>query len=197
MQYWRAKYLGSRVEQPKPDIETLKIYAKDARIHYDLGWLFFQTDREAARFHFSRAREINRQWALPHYALAKVRWDEADRERDKTLKRIKFDEIISNLTQAFILDGNLYHAFADRGLAYAKIGKHKEAIVDGQKAVALQPSSAYAHYALGFAYYQAGRNEYPKAKRELEDALLLEVDKLPPEMRRLVEQWLADINRRR
>jgi tetratricopeptide (TPR) repeat protein len=52
-----------------------------------------------------------------------------------------------------------------------KIGKPTEAVADGQQAVRLRPDSAYAHYALGFAYDQMGRREFPRAKADLSERL--------------------------
>ncbi len=191
--YWRAK---AQLEQAEP-CGPENFDPDEAEIHYDLGWCTFH-DRPKAEGHFSRARDLKKDWALPYFGLAKLYWDDADRDPDRRRKRRKFEAIIADLTQAIALDGDFaYYFYAERAIAFAKIGKMKEAIADGQQAVRLQPESAYAHYALGFVYYHAGKNEYPQARRELDAALRLEKDKLSPDQRRFVSELLAAIQRKR
>ncbi len=192
-QYWRAKAKQEEFGSCGPaDFDP-----DEAEIQYDLAWCAF-ADRPRAERHFYRARDLKKDWALPHFGLAKLSWDEADRERDKGRRRRKFEAIIADLTRAIALGGEFtYYFHAERALAYVKIGKLMEAITDGQQAVRLRPDSAYAHYAVGFAYYQVGRREFPRAKAELEAALRLEKDKLSPDQRKLAADWLAEIQRRR
>lgn len=192
MHYWRAKgHEGEGLACQELGDEEVE----EAAIHYDLGWCAFR-DRRRAEWHFFRARDLRRDWALPYFALAKVRWDEADQERDRKKRREKFEEIIGDLTRALTLNGEYaYYFHADRALAYVKIERKDDALADARRAVQLQPSSAYARYALGFVYYQAGKRYYPNAERELGEALRLEMDKLSPEQRKLVADWLREMRR--
>jgi tetratricopeptide (TPR) repeat protein/RNA polymerase subunit RPABC4/transcription elongation factor Spt4 len=191
--YWRAKAQPGEPEPCGPE----NFDPNEAEIHYDLGWCTFR-DRQRAKVHFFRARDL-KDWALPYFGLAKLDWKDAERERDKKIKQRKFEAIIADLTRAIALDGDFtYYFYAERAIAFAKIGKTEKATADGQQAVRLKPASAYTHYALGFVYYQAGKKYYSQAQRELETALRIkDVDPLTPEQRKLVSEWLADMQRRR
>lgn len=46
--------------------------------------------------------------------------------------------------------------YCNRSAAYLEIGKFKEALADGQKAVEYSPKWAKAHFRVGMAYYKMG-----------------------------------------
>jgi len=52
-------------------------------------------------------------------------------------------------------------AYINRGVAYAEIGKHEQAIRDYDKAIELDPEDADAYYNRGVVYY--AEREYDKA----------------------------------
>jgi tetratricopeptide (TPR) repeat protein len=208
--YWSVKYFDTRAQQSTSlaerdhclenlQLELAKVHQlnpSDAHILYDLGWHSVrQNDRASAERYFLKAREQNRTWVLPTYALAKLGLEAADQERDKKKRQQKYQQIIADLSQAIKNDSQFPYAYIERCIAYAKLGNHREAIADGRNAVALAPQSASAHYALGFAYYQRGKSEYANAQRELEQALVSKVDELNEVMRQLVEQWLGEIKK--
>lgn len=209
--YWTMKQLGSKARQAASpadkdrlqqtyrfELETLSQSGlTDAFILYDLGWSYFSLgDRRAAEQHFVQARDQNPKWVFPKYALAKLRLDEAQQEKDKKRKEERYKQAIAGLTEAVTADPNFLYGYVDRCIAYADTKKHKEAIADGQKAVTLDPQSAYAHYALGFAYYRKGKSEFDKAQRALVQALASKADVLSQEQVKLVNQWLAEMKRK-
>ena len=206
-EYWAVKYYSAKAQQAaskaereglmqNQQIAMAKVSALNphiAAIAYDLGWCYLElNDRGGAKKNFAQARDLNVNWAFPHYALGKLQIDEAEQEVDKKIRRGKYNSAVTELDQAIKLNSNFVPAYADRAMAYAKLGKNKEALASAQEAVVLKPESAYAHYTLGFAYYQKGKSYFPNARRELETAISLKSDELEKDMKSQAQQLLAE-----
>lgn len=169
---------------------------QDARVLFDLGCLYVALgDTAAATKYFEEAQALDTAWAYPLFALGTMDMKAAGGEVAKAAKAAHYGRAIDNFTKAITLNPGLRQAYELRCLAYAVINRHQEAIASGQQAVALKPTSAYAHYALGFAYYQLGANkdkkQYRNAINEFNLALTLTDDALDPPTLESVRQKLA------
>lgn len=98
---------------------------------------------------------------------------DSESAKAKALKLQKYGQAIDSFTKAITLKHDFSRAYALRSMSYAGLKKFEEAIANGQQAIALDPQSAYAHYALGFAYFQKGKSAYRNAREEFNRALSL------------------------
>ena len=209
-EYWTAKYwqAGAQIisSQGGREVYLQKARAaardagafnpRDARVLFDLGWLHRTLgDTDAAVRHFNEAHTLDPPWAYPPFALATIDMRAAEMEVAKAAKAVRYERAIDNFTRAITVNPAFLQAYELRCLAYAVINRHQEAIASGQQAVALKPTSAYAHYALGFAYYQFGldkdKKQYRNAMNEFNLALTLKDDALDPPTLESVRQKLA------
>ena len=60
------------------------------------------------------------------------------------------------------------------GIAYAKSGKHKEAIEAYKHVIRIDPDHAFVHYNLGYAYYKLGK--YKDAIESFKQAIRIDPD---------------------
>jgi tetratricopeptide (TPR) repeat protein len=156
---------------------------RDPNVHYDLGWFYREAgDNSAAIKSYNEAQTLYAGWAYPHFALAAIDMSAAEKEVTKNTKGIYYQRAIDGLSKAVNLKPDFSTAYALRSIAYAILNQHPEAIASGRQAVDLNPDSAYARYALGFAYYQKGydkdKREYRYALNEFDEALILKEDEL-------------------
>lgn len=213
-EYWTAKYWQAGA-QAIPSQGGREVYLKkaraaaqdagafdprDAQILFDLGCLYRTLgDTEAATKYFDEARTLDPAWAHPLFALATIDMRAAETAVAKAAKAAHYERAIDNFTKAITLNPAFLQAYELRCFAYAVMNRHREAVASGQQAVALKPTSAYAHYALGFAYYQLGANkdkkEYHNAINEFNLALTLTDDRLDPQTLDGVRQKLAVMKR--
>jgi tetratricopeptide repeat protein/PEGA domain-containing protein len=141
----------------------------------DLGWAWLRLDhRTNAAKYFDAAQTVNPEWAYPHFAQGVLAMDAAEAEKDKSAKRVKYALGIDSFNKAINLKGSFARAFALRSLSYAELKQHEESIGSGLQAVALDPQDAYAHFALGFAYFRKGKSGYQNARNEFDRARALE-----------------------
>jgi tetratricopeptide (TPR) repeat protein len=209
-EYWAAKYWQAGAQLvPSPGGREVYLQKarsaardagafnpRDAHVLFDLGSLYVTLgDTDAATKSFDEARSLAPDWAYPLFALATMDMRAAEAQVAKAAKAAHYDRAVANLTQAITLNPAFLQAYELRCLAYAVVNRHREAIASGQQAVALKPTSAYAHYALGFAYYQLGVNkdkkEYHNAINEFNLALTLTEDALDTTTSESVRQKLA------
>ncbi|MDT7542645.1 MAG: hypothetical protein QOE33_2549, partial [Acidobacteriota bacterium] len=183
--YWGAKNFEARIEQTTSPNErfSLALSERDALAHvgaatmrqydlvlYDMGWCYLRRgDADAAERLFLQMRAQNSAWSLPRYALARVMLDHADHEADTSLRHAHLKAVVQNLTALLASNPPFAQALSARALALAHLGEMNEANAYAQNAVLLEPSSAYAHYVLGYVFFQRGKTR--DARREIEAAL--------------------------
>lgn len=161
---------------------------------YEKGWLYFRLgDFAASEKMFATARPLHPEYTWPSYALARVGIERAEREDNQGRKASHLGLAVRELDLTIQYNRNFAQAYAARSIVYSKLGRHKDAVSDGQSAVSLNPSSAYTRYALGFALF--GQKKYSLARGELEAALVLENDSLDGSARRLVQIMLERVKK--
>ncbi len=209
-EYWAAKYWqasaqliaspgGREVYMQKARAAAQDAGAfnpQDARVLFDLGCLYVALgDTAAAAKYFEDARSLDDAWAYPLFALGTIDMNAAGAEVAKARKAARYERAVDNFTKAITLDPAFLQAYELRCIAYAVVNRHQESVASGQQAVALKPTSAYAHYALGFAYYQFGvdkdKKQYRNAINEFNLALTLTDDTLDSSTLDGVRQKLA------
>jgi hypothetical protein len=207
--YWGLKNLLARAEsasdaereglQRKARAILSDFSAHGSRNVYlllDLGWAWRRlADQAAARKNFQQALELKPDWAYAHFALALLAMSEAEREVSKPAKSARYAEAIDGFTKAIELKHDFARAYALRAVSYGVLNRHEEAVAGGLQAVAVEPQSAYAHFALGFAYFQKGKSGYRNALGEFNRALSLGGDELDENTRAAIQQKLATIRR--
>ncbi|MDT5268214.1 MAG: hypothetical protein QOH49_400 [Acidobacteriota bacterium] len=209
-EYWTAKYWQASA-QTIPSQGGKEVYLKkaraaaqdagafnprDAQVLFDLGSLYVTLgDTDAAVRYFEEARALDDGWAYPLFALGTLDMKAAVVEVAKSPKAARYERAVDNFTRAITLNPALVQAYELRCISYAVVNRHQESVASGQQAVALKPTSAYAHYALGFAYYQLGldkdKKQYRNAINEFNLALTFIDDALDPPTVGDVQQKLA------
>jgi hypothetical protein len=210
VRYWTLKNLLARSESASSPAEreglqrqaraVLNDFAtlgsRNVYLLLDLGWVWWRlADKAAAEKSFRRVQELRPDWAYAHFALALLTMNEAEREISKSVKAAKYAEAISGFTRAIELKHDFARAYALRGISYSALNRHEEAVAGGLQAVAVEPQNAYAHFALGFAYFQKGKSGYRNALDEFNRALTLGGDELDEATRAAIQQKLAVIRR--
>lgn len=163
----------------------------------EFGWAWLKlSDYASAQKHFTAAQELRPDWAYSYFASAVLAIQAGDRETDKKSKVLKYQVAIDNFTRAIGFKHDFTRAYALRCIAYAVIRKHVEAAASGLQAITIDPKSAYAHFALGFAYFQkGGKAAYRNAKDEFERALSLDGVELDQGTKGSIQERLAIIHR--
>ncbi len=208
--YWAFKDLMRRAELSSslPEREDLRRRARailseldgpqSANVYLllDLGWAWWKlNDKPAALKHFTRAQELKPDWVYAHFALGTVALNEAELQVSKSGKALKYGQAIASFDKAIEAKHDFARAYALRGIAYAGMNRYEEAVANGHQAVALDPQSAYAHFALGFAYFQRGKTGYRSALNAYERALSLGGPELDDATRGSIQQRLAVIKK--
>lgn len=163
----------------------------------EFGWAWLKLgDSANAQKNFSSAQELKPDWAYPYFASAVTAMMAGDRELNKKSKLMKYGEAIIAFTKAIERKQDFSRAYALRAIAYAYMKNHPEASASGLQAVTIDPKSAYAHFALGFAYFQkGGKANYRNAKDEFESALSLDSGELDQGARNSIQERLAIIHK--
>ncbi len=160
----------------------------------DLGWAWLTlNNRTNAEKYFEAARVADLDWAYPHFARGVLAMDAAETEKDKSARRVKYALAIDSFNKAINLKRDFSRAFALRSLAYAELKQHQESTGSGLQAVALDPQDAYAHFALGFAYFRKGKSGYKNARSEFERAQALASTGLSEPTRGLIQRRQIEI----
>jgi hypothetical protein len=169
---------------------------RNANLIFDLGWGWLRLgDKAAALKSFKQAQELRPDWAYTHFALATLAMSEAEAEVNKSAKVVKYSQAIEGFTKAVELKHDFARAYALRAIAYGVLNRREEAVASGLQAVALDRRSAYAHFALGFAYFQKGKPGYRNARDEYREALSLGGTELDDATKDAIQQKLAIIAR--
>jgi len=67
-------------------------------------------------------------------------------------EELDYHRAIQNFDEAILLDPQYAIAYANRGIAYSKLGDYKKAIEDYNKAIKLYPNYSKAYFNRGFTY---------------------------------------------
>ncbi len=163
----------------------------------EFGWASLKlNDPASAQKFFTAAQELKPDWAYSYFANALLAMQAGDRDTDKKVKLAKYGQAIDGFTKAFSLKQDFSRAYALRAIAYAYMKKHTEATSSGLQAITIDPKSAYAHFALGFAYFQkGGKPAYRSAKDEFERALALDGSQLDQATKNSIQERLAIIHK--
>lgn len=163
----------------------------------EFGWAWLKlNDPTSAQKYFTAAQELKPDWAYSYFANALLAIQAGDREADKKTKMAKYGQGIDGFTKALSLKHDFTRAYALRAIAYAYMKNYTEAAASGLQAITIDPKSAYAHFALGFAYFQkGGKTAYRSAKDEFERALALDGAELDQGTKNSIQERLAIIHR--
>lgn len=208
--YWAFKELMLRADRSpsSPEREGLRQKARallaelgrrptdSAQLLLDLGWAWWKLDdKPAALKHLLRAQELRPDWAYAHFALGVIAMREAELEVSKSPKALKYGQAIASFNKAIEAKPDFARAYALHSLSNAVMRRYEEAIASGRRAAALEPQSAYAHFALGFAYFQRGKPGYVNALSAYERALALGGSELDAATRASIQRQLAVIRK--
>jgi hypothetical protein len=209
--YWDLKFAFSKGENSssaaekeslKRDAQSLltDLSQRNLRNMYfqmEFGWAWLKlNDPNNAQKHFMAAQELKPDWAYPHFANGLLALQAGEREKDKKTKLVKYGQAIDGFTKALDLKHDFSRAFALRAIAYAYMKNYPAAAASGLQATTVDPKSAYAHFALGFAYFQkGGKTAYRSAKDEFERALSLDGDELNQVTKNSIQEHLTRIHR--
>ena len=164
---------------------------------FDLGWAWSRlNDKSTAQKFFDKAQELKPEWAYPHFARAISTINDAESETKKAVKTAKYLQGIESLNKAIGLKHDFARAYELRSIAYGTIKKYEESIASGLQAVAVDPQSSYAHFALGFAYFQKGKSTYRNALAEFNQAMTLDGGELDEGARSAIQQRIVLIKKK-
>jgi tetratricopeptide (TPR) repeat protein len=105
-----------------------------------------------------RASEIKSSSALPQFFMAHIRNRPIKRLGLPDAQRQRLNELVLNeLTAALAIDSGLLAALRDRAETYFELKKYKQAIVDYDRIISLDPADAGAYNDRGLAKMQLGR----------------------------------------
>lgn len=90
--------------------------------------------------------------------------------RSNLTKTIAYGHAIDSFTKAIRLKHDFATAYALQCISYTSLKRHEEAIASGSQAVAVDPQNAFAHFALGSAYFEKGKSGYRNALIEFNQA---------------------------
>jgi tetratricopeptide (TPR) repeat protein len=209
--YWAMKLLFVKADQDSSagEKESLRRSAqsmlndlgqrnlRNLYLLMEFGWASLKlNDPASAQKYFTTAQELKPDWAYSYFANALLAIQAGDREADKKIKLAKYGQAIDGFAKALSLKHDFSRAYALRAIAYAYMKKHTEAAASGLQAITTDPKSAYAHFALGFVYFQkGGKASYRSAKDEFERALALDGTELDQTTKNSIQERLAIIHR--
>ncbi len=162
----------------------------------DLGWSWWKlNDKSTAQKHFKAAQELRPQWAYPYFALGFLSMQAAENERAKSAKVNAYTQALENFTKAITFKHDFALAYALKSTIYGVLEKDEESMANALQAVAVDPQSSYAHFALGSAYFEKGKSGYRNALAELNQAIALGGKDLNEPMKNAIQIRLARIRK--
>jgi len=163
-------------------------------LNLDLGWSWWRLkDKTAAEKQFRIGQELKPDWAYPYFALAFFTMDAAESQRSKSVKVAAYTQALENFTKAISLKHDFATAYALKSIIYSQLKKDEESIAVALQAVAVDPRSAYAHYALGYAYFEKGKSGYRNSLNEFSQAIALGGTDLDDAMRSAMQLRMTRI----
>lgn len=145
----------------------------EPNVHFGLGFLYWKSqDYEKAREEFQAELANDEDSAQAWAYLGDTEMKLGDREK-----------AASDLNKAIQLRSDIRLAYIDRGILLSEENKHKDAIADFRKAIALDPGQPDAHYRLARAYQALGESSEAEKEFALARQLRQELDtRLTPKM---------------
>lgn len=163
---------------------------------YDLGWAWTKlNEKSTAQKYFDRAQELKPDWAYPYFARGVFAMNDAESEIKKSLKTVKYGQGIESFSKAISLKHDFARAYELRSISYGALRRYEESIASGLQAVAIDPQSAYAHFALGLAYFLKGKSAYRNALSEFNQAITLDSGELDEGIKSSIQQRLVIIKK--
>ena len=186
--YWQARVVllnADRAESPA-ERESLQRNARsllselsernfrNPYLTLDLGWSWWKLkETAAAQKQFKTAQELKPDWAHPYFALGFLALEAAENQRAKSAKVMGYNQALDNFTKAISLKHDFAIAYALKSVIFSQLKKYDDAIAVAMQAVAVDPKSAYAHYALGYAYFEKGKSGYRNSLNAFNQAIAL------------------------
>jgi hypothetical protein len=165
-------------------------------LNLDVGWSWWRLKEKAtAQKQFQAAQESKPDWAYPYFALGFLSMDAADNERAKSAKLAGYNLALDNFTRAITLKHDFASAYASKSMVYSQLKQDEESIANGLQAVAVDPQSAYAHFALGYAYFEKGKSGYRNSLSEFNRAIALGGTELNEAVNNAMQLRLARIKK--
>lgn len=208
--YWSLKLLMAKSDHPSyaSERETLRSNARlvlaelsernlrNPELVLDLGWSWWKlNDKAGAQKQFKLVQELRPEWAYTNFALGLVAMNTAENERAKSAKAIAYGLAIDSFTKAIRSKSDFATAYALQCISLTSLKRHQEAIASGLQAVAVGPKNAYAHFALGSAYFEKGKSDYRNSLNELNLAIALGETELTAGARSTIQQMLLKIKK--
>jgi tetratricopeptide (TPR) repeat protein len=168
----------------------------NAVLMYELGCIYRRLGEfDSAERSFYRARLSNPSWAYPYFASASIQMTEAYREPKDTRKILL--KAADDFEQAILRDAGFIKAYVMLTICYADAHQGQKAVRVALKAQTIfSPDSGQVKFALGYAYFSRGRNEYRHAGFFLEAALVANRDPLDSDQKNTVNNKLKAIKDR-
>lgn len=162
----------------------------------DLGWSWWKlNEKAAAQKQFKAAQELRPDWAYPYFALGFLSMNAAENERAKSAKVANYSQALESFTKAISLKHDFALAYALKSIIYAQLKKDEESMANALQAVAVDPQSAYAHFALGYAYFEKGKSGYRNSLNEFNQAITLAGTDLNESMKNAIQFRLTLIKK--
>jgi tetratricopeptide (TPR) repeat protein len=163
-------------------------------LNLDLGWSWWKLkDKDAAQKQFKTAQELKPDWAYPYFALGFLTMNVAENQRSKSARVAGYTQALENFTKAISLKHDFATAYALKSIIYTQMKKYEDSTAAGLQAVAVDPQSAYAHYALGYAYFEKGKSGYRNSLKEFNQAIGLGGTDLDEAMKSAIQLRLTRI----
>ncbi len=165
----------------------------------ELGYAYLRLQNvPKAERAFQNAIASRPDWAYPHFGLAVLHMNQAYAVKNqKRIFRAGLLRAAQEFEKSLTMDRRLIHAYFMASFCYADAGEVKRAIQIALQALELAPESGLLKYALGYAYFMSGRNDYASARLNLGAALSATHDRLDSAQATHVNEILNRIAARR
>jgi tetratricopeptide (TPR) repeat protein len=185
--------LRSRMER----LETLR--PDNARLWFDLGNIYQNfLNFERAELAFERARTLKPDWAYPYFGLATLHMNQAYAiKNSKKAYRSTLLRAAVEFETAAARDKQFVQANVMASFCYTDAAEGQKGINLARLALGISPRSGAVKFALGYAYFAAGRKQYAAARVLLSEAIAATEDPLDEAQAIRAHQILREIEGKR